>query len=255
MNLGRLNIDLARWQTGIVLLGVVAVIGVFHSPWLIWAFLGIVFLVAFHESLTLFGAGKLKWLYAAALLIWMAAAFYPKPEDLIFPALIIIASVVAFAQRIEARVLLPLLYPTLPMLLLLSLYLEFGILAFVWLLFIVVSCDVGAYIAGKLLGQTPFSPSSPNKTLEGVAGGVTAAVILGSVAGLLLAPSWLVALVVSFAVALAAIFGDLYESYLKRQAGVKDSGRILPGHGGMLDRIDGYLFAGAILLIALRALS
>ncbi len=255
MDFSRLKTDLRRWQTGLGLLAAIVVVGVFHSPWLIWAFFGIIFLIAFHESIALFGAHRLKWLYVVALLLWLAAGFYPKPEDLIIPALVVIASVVAFRQKVDGRVLLPLLYPTLPMLLLLSLYLEFGITALVWLLFIVISCDVGAYFAGKLIGRTPFSPSSPNKTLEGVAGGVTAAVILGTIAGLLIAPALWISALISLVVALASIFGDLYESYLKRQAGVKDSGTILPGHGGVLDRIDGYLFAGAILLIALRALN
>ena len=255
MDLSRLKADLARWQTGLVLLAVVAVVGIFHTPWIIWAFFGIIFILAFHESIALFGADRQRWLYVVAVVIWLSAAFYPKPEDLIVPALILLASIVAFNQKLEAKALLPLLYPTLPMLLLFSLYLEFGILSLLWLLFIVVSCDVGAYFAGKLLGRTPFSPSSPNKTVEGVAGGVTAAVILGSIVGLLLAPAFWVAFVVSLLVAVASIFGDLFESYLKRQAGVKDSGTILPGHGGILDRVDGYLFAGAVLLIALRALN
>jgi phosphatidate cytidylyltransferase len=57
------------------------------------------------------------------------------------------------------------------------------------------------------------------------------------------------------AVAIAAVFGDLFESYLKRQAGVKDSGNILPGHGGVLDRIDGYLFGAIVMHILLRGLS
>jgi phosphatidate cytidylyltransferase len=62
------------------------------------------------------------------------------------------------------------------------------------------------------------------------------------------------AIIVSFATAVSAVFGDLYESYLKRKAGVKDSGTILPGHGGVLDRIDGYLFASVVMVILLRGL-
>ena len=60
------------------------------------------------------------------------------------------------------------------------------------------------------------------------------------------------AVIVSFFVAASSIFGDLFESYLKRKAGVKDSGSILPGHGGVLDRIDGYLFGGVVMLVLLR---
>ncbi len=60
-------------------------------------------------------------------------------------------------------------------------------------------------------------------------------------------------IVISIVVALASVFGDLFESYLKREAEVKDSGNILPGHGGILDRTDGYLFGGVIMLVILRA--
>ncbi len=61
------------------------------------------------------------------------------------------------------------------------------------------------------------------------------------------------AIIISLVVALASVFGDLFESYLKREAGVKDSGDILPGHGGILDRTDGYLFGGVMMLVILRA--
>jgi phosphatidate cytidylyltransferase len=60
------------------------------------------------------------------------------------------------------------------------------------------------------------------------------------------------AIIVSAIVSLSSVFGDLYESYLKREAGVKDSGNILPGHGGVLDRVDGYLFGAIVMLVLLR---
>ena len=253
MDFSRLKADAKRWQTAFVLLLAVALVGVFHSPWVIWAFLGIVFIFAFHEAMSLYELKNESWLYVLAIVLWIGAVFYPKPEDLLFLGLILLASLVAFRQRFDAKIVLPLLYPATPMLFLLSLYHEFGITAFVWLLFIVVSCDVGAYFAGKTMGKTPFSPSSPNKTVEGVTGGITTAAILGTLAGLMLDLGWLTTLLITLAAAFASIFGDLFESYLKRQAGVKDSGHILPGHGGVLDRIDGYLFAGVVLTLGLRA--
>jgi phosphatidate cytidylyltransferase len=121
-----------------------------------------------------------------------------------------------------------------------------------WLLITVAIADTGAYFTGKAIGKTKFSDTSPNKTLEGVFGGIIIATILGTYMGLYIAPFW-TALVVTLLTATASVFGDLFESYLKREAGVKDSGDILPGHGGILDRIDGYLFGAPMMVIALRA--
>ena len=121
-----------------------------------------------------------------------------------------------------------------------------------WLLVIVAGADIGAYFVGKTIGKTKFCETSPNKTVEGVAGGLVVATILGIIFALDNI-SLLGSIIISLVVALASIFGDLFESFLKREAGVKDSGDILPGHGGILDRTDGYLFGGVIMLVILRA--
>lgn len=247
--------DTTRWKTGLALLLVVALIGFFHNFWVVWTFLTIVTAVAFYEALALYDQENKTPLYIVGAAIWLGSLIYPKPEDLIFLALIVLAGFVAFKKTVDIRITLPFIYPLMPMLYLVSLYNEFGIRAFVWLLVVVVATDSGAYIFGKIWGKTPFSPTSPNKTLEGVVGGVTAAVILGSLAGLLFGLSIYTTLLISLAVSIASVFGDLFESYLKREAGVKDSGNIFPGHGGMLDRVDGYLFAGVVLTLGLRLVS
>jgi phosphatidate cytidylyltransferase len=127
------------------------------------------------------------------------------------------------------------------------------VIALFWLLVIVAGTDVGAYVVGKSIGKTKFSETSPNKTLEGVIGGVVIATLLGFLIGVNFVDIDK-AIVISLLSAIAAVFGDLFESYLKRRANVKDSGDILPGHGGILDRVDGYLFSVIIMLVLLRGL-
>jgi phosphatidate cytidylyltransferase len=139
------------------------------------------------------------------------------------------------------------------MLFILTMYEEYGVMALLWLLAVVALSDVGAYGVGKSIGKTPFCETSPNKTMEGVVGGIVVATLGGMFFGLEIVDLG-VAFLISFFVSVSSIFGDLYESSLKRAAGVKDSGDILPGHGGVLDRIDGYLFGAVVMLVLLRGL-
>lgn len=104
--------------------------------------------------------------------------------------------------------------------------------------------DTMAYIVGSMIGKTPLSPISPKKTWEGTIGGVI--LTIAAIAGLAYATGRLPVIHASIMAAIAAVagtYGDLFESKLKRLAGVKDSGRIMPGHGGFLDRFDSLLFA------------
>lgn len=123
----------------------------------------------------------------------------------------------------------------------------------IWVFLIVWSTDIGAYFAGRAIGGPKLAPSiSPNKTIAGLVGGVACAAILAGLwaAGVGL-PTLLLWLAAPFAV--AAQMGDLFESGLKRKAGVKDSGTWLPGHGGLLDRLDG-LVPVAVLTAALMTM-
>ena len=119
-------------------------------------------------------------------------------------------------------------------------------------LMIVVS-DIGSYFFGRSLGKHPLSPISPSKTIEGAIGGLICAMVVGALAGKLF--GWNFGLIfggiLGALVALFALVGDLTESMMKRDAGIKDSGNVLPGHGGILDRIDSYLFTPAIIYYSL----
>jgi phosphatidate cytidylyltransferase len=117
-----------------------------------------------------------------------------------------------------------------------------------WVLGIVWATDIGAYLVGRTFGRSKLAPAiSPGKTWEGLIGG-TACAVAGALASSVLVegPGILELAVLGFAVALCAQAGDLLESWFKRYFGFKDSGRIMPGHGGILDRVDG-LFAAATI--------
>jgi phosphatidate cytidylyltransferase len=245
-----INTSGTRIKTGIALILAFLVIAVIDSFFLTWLVLGTLMLIAVFEAMELFDIDDDR-IYGYAVIIWIIASFYPQPEDLIFVMGIILASILAYTKNLNKQLFIPLMYPIASFLFLISLYISFGIESLFWLVVIVSGADIGAYFIGKSVGTTPFCETSPNKTLEGVAGGILTASILG----IIFAPSevgFLLSFFISAIVALASIFGDLFESYLKREADVKDSGNILPGHGGILDRFDGYLFGGVIMLVLLR---
>jgi phosphatidate cytidylyltransferase len=127
--------------------------------------------------------------------------------------------------------------------------LSHGLVWFSSLLIIIFAGDTSAYLVGLKLGQTKLMPSiSPKKTVEGAVGG-----LIGSILAVLILSQWLPSApiwyltVMGACVGVVAQFGDLFESLLKRLANRKDSGSLMPGHGGVLDRLDGVLFAAPIM--------
>lgn len=114
-------------------------------------------------------------------------------------------------------------------------------------LVLVWGADTAAYFTGRRFGKTKLCPQiSPNKTIAGVYGALACGAIVGAVAGWLLGYrglAWVALMALSLVTVVASIIGDLFESLIKRQAGVKDSGRLFPGHGGMFDRLDGVFAA------------
>ncbi|MEA2092176.1 MAG: phosphatidate cytidylyltransferase [Campylobacterota bacterium] len=241
-----------RVVTGFSLLGAILIIGFIDNLFLMWAVLGVVYLLAFREAVRLFKV-KNSLLLIYALAIWLLAGVYPYGDDLFVLAGVAYASAVAFNKELKWSDFLPFIYPTAGMLFIFTMYQEYGVLSLLWLLVIVAMTDVGAYTVGKSSGKTPFCETSPNKTMEGGVGGIAVATLSGMFVGLSIVDLG-VAFIISFMVAVSSIFGDLFESSLKRSAGVKDSGDILPGHGGILDRIDGYLFGAIVMLVLLRGL-
>ena len=121
----------------------------------------------------------------------------------------------------------------------------------------IVISDSAQYYTGRAFGRSPLAPSiSPKKTREGAIGGVvfgTLAMVIGA-RFVFPATPWPLVTIAGLAVVVLGIAGDLFESLLKRSAGVKDSSALIPGHGGILDRIDSWLFAGPAYYIFVRYL-
>lgn len=131
-----------------------------------------------------------------------------------------------------------------------------------WLMYVfllVWGADTGAYFVGRKLGRKKLAPSvSPNKSMEGLYGGVATAMFIVMVVELLYLDFTVAQQILFFVLSIITVFssvlGDLFESMIKRRAGIKDSGRVLPGHGGVLDRIDSLLAAAPIFAAGMMLL-
>lgn len=131
----------------------------------------------------------------------------------------------------------------------------YGPLVLLFLVALITVSDSAQYFCGRAFGRRKLAPSvSPAKTVEGAIGGLVAAVITGGA----LAPVWIFGttwfdgMALGLVIGAVGIAGDLFESLLKRSAGVKDSSALIPGHGGVLDRVDAYLFAAPLFVLFLR---
>ena len=125
---------------------------------------------------------------------------------------------------------------------------------------LIVASDIGSYFIGKLFGKNALSPISPSKTIEGLIGGIICSITVATFFAIFL--NWenpfIIGILYGILVSLMALVGDLIESMMKRDAKLKDSGTFLPGHGGILDRIDSYIFTPSVIyymIIILRYLS
>lgn len=244
-----------RIITAGILLAVFLALILINARWLNFAVFALILVLAFYESLKLWmleDEGK-KWL-ALALAFFALLPFTQTDEPFVSAlkvsilAIVCVVSVVAFTKGPSLKIALVFIYPVTPIFLMWSVYDDLGVFHFVWLIFIVIASDSGAYFIGRAFGKTPLSASSPNKTVEGVLGGLALALIVSFLYARIFTnlPS-LEILSKTIVIVIFSVLGDLFESYLKRAAGLKDSGALFPGHGGILDRIDGYMF-GAIAM-------
>ena len=129
-----------------------------------------------------------------------------------------------------------------------------GRAAVLLLLAVIVTSDSAQYYTGRTFGKRPLAPTiSPKKTVEGAIGGMVFGTLAMAVGGhyVFASPIWILALL-GAAISLLGIVGDLFESLLKRSAGMKDSSNLIPGHGGVLDRIDSWLFTAPVYYMFVR---
>jgi phosphatidate cytidylyltransferase len=156
--------------------------------------------------------------------------------------------------RVSAAVF-PMLYLGLPIGALIAIRAMRGPAGLFLLMLTVMVSDTAQYYSGRMFGRTPLAAViSPKKTVEGAIGGFVLGMVFMAVAGHWWLPdvSWPLRSVLGAALVALGIAGDLFESMLKRSAGVKDSSALIPGHGGVLDRIDALLFAAPIYYVVLK---
>ena len=198
--------------------------------------------------LTLMGAAE--YLYPAAE--WEELTDGTLAENWLgFAAIALLAVVIGLVSR-RLAMIGGTLYVGLPTFAMLSLSWTWEVLVF-WIFIVTWATDILAYFAGRAIGGPKLAPRiSPNKTISGLAGGMAGAGLLGwaAAAWFEMEPLFLWS---GAAMGLVAQAGDLYESWVKRRAGVKDSGTLLPGHGGVLDRLDGLLAVAFVTTLLLMA--
>jgi phosphatidate cytidylyltransferase len=271
-----------RILTALVLIALVAALVFFGKLWMVTAVAALVAVLAALEFRSFADAGgcpiPLWWAISAVALFFLVTFFRPMDTITVvaFVTLVLFA-VSAFRTSLERVLwqtsagLLMLVYAAYPLTLLPQILNEEDGTALLLFLFLCVwSGDIAALYIGKHFGRHKFSPRlSPNKTWEGAIASVISSCIFGMALILLgdwfteqgssftrlhTTEPWWIFLILAVVLNAAAQFGDLLESALKRGAGIKDSGTLLPGHGGILDRVDALLVAAPILwfIIAVR---
>ena len=209
----------------------------------------------------------LSWLFAVQALCALLLIYQLNIESsfiwISFVSSLI--SIMAIALLIKAKMIWAVtgfLYAIIPSASFLLIEKQFGGVLVLWMMIVIWSMDTGAYFAGKNIGGPKMSPKiSPNKTWSGLIGGAIAAILIGGIYGFYMQDQNIslfsdatILLLLSGLFAILSQMGDLAESAVKRKFSVKDSGSIIPGHGGVMDRVDGVLFVAPAVLIVSNVL-
>lgn len=183
-------------------------------------------------------SGALEWLVIAPVLFWILAMILIRNMP---------AGVLKLEMRIRYKALIGWLVLLATWMFLSRLRAFYGSELTLYFLILIWAADITAYFAGKKFGKTKLSPEiSPGKTVQGMYGALIAGGVCAVVLSLIYGFPWMVAsdfVLLSILTVLISVYGDLFFSVVKRQRGVKDTGSILPGHGGILDRIDSLIAA------------
>jgi phosphatidate cytidylyltransferase len=211
-----------------------------------------------------FASSKQRVAYFAAIALALIGAWFftetaARLQLLLYVAavwwLVAFAWIISYPKATAGLVMIAgflILVPAWAALARLTLEADHGPLLVLVLILLIVAADVGAYFAGRNLGRLKLAPRvSPGKTWEGALGGVVAATLIAFVAAWPLQVRAAPFVALCIAVTIASIVGDLTESMFKRYAGMKDSGTLFPGHGGVLDRIDSLTAAAPLFVLGL----
>lgn len=258
---------LQRLITSLILVPLVLFIIFYGPPWLLASIVILIFLAAGREAfqliplhhlgmqigflalmlLALWACGQLFsfWL-GLGLVLWAfniaAIVTFPKSQEYWgYPVVVAAACIVLLPLFIQSLVHLY--------------HLPNGKALFVYLLFLIWASDIGAYLSGKMMGKNKLIPQvSPGKSWEGVLGGLILSMIIAGAGSMYFHPVamgyWLF---LAFCTVIISIFGDLFISILKRRCHLKDTGTLIPGHGGILDRLDSLIAALPVFYFGLTA--
>lgn len=246
--------------------------GIFLGGWVWNAVVFIVSLVSLWEFYNIIQRTKIqvsRWLGLGASFLLLLAASLELSQAALLSVVSLIVFAVLFVEVVRRQVaghsfavlnmggtLAGVAYIVLPWsFLILIRFQSLGAFFLVTLFFCTWSCDVAAYLVGTRWGRTPLSEKvSPKKTWEGFLGGVVASLLCGGILAFFWEFPPLTLLLLGLLCGIAGQLGDLGESLLKREAGLKDSGSLIPGHGGMLDRFDSILINATLAFLIFEVL-